>query len=113
MFETTSDTTRVTLSGRAYWNEEPQGFSVRLSGNADVSAVLYIPLCPPELGSLLKDIGGRLYKNLSGSERLLLGQNVNAAIRHRLAGEGPKLHLMGRAETRYLEEAQSCHAGHH
>ena len=36
MFVTLSDTSRVTLSDRAYWSDDRHGFSVRLAGNSDV-----------------------------------------------------------------------------
>ncbi|MBK8157380.1 MAG: hypothetical protein IPK59_00695 [Rhodospirillaceae bacterium] len=109
MHKETDDLSRVTLSDRAYWNDDPQGFVVRLTGNVDVRAVFYVPLLPPNFGTFSKDIGGRLYLTLSGAERLLLGQNVNAAIRQRLPDGGPKLHLMGKLETQLLEEAQCRH----
>ena len=103
------DVSRVTLSDRAYWHEETQGFVVRLTGNADVRAVFYVPMLPPDFGTLSRDVGGRLYRTLSGADRLLLGQVVNAAIRERLPDGRPTLHLMGKLETRQFEEAQQRH----
>jgi hypothetical protein len=106
MSDPLSDTSRVTLSDRAYWNDEQHGFSVKLAGNTDIEAVFFVPLLAPDLTALLQDVGGRLYKMLSGAERLALGQNVNSAIRHRLYHFGPALQLLSAVEVGLLDEGQ-------
>jgi hypothetical protein len=107
MFDALSDTSRVTLSDRAYWYGVQHGYAVRLAGNADIQAVFFVPAHVPGPEALMSDIGGRLYRVLPGAERLTLGQNVNSAIRRRHYHDGTNLHLMTAVEVLRLEEAQA------
>jgi hypothetical protein len=113
MSDASGDTSRVTLSDRAYWNDEQHGFSVRLTGNSDVQAVFFVPLLAPDLAALLKDLGGRRYRMMPGAERLTLGQSVNSAIRRGLHHEDPHLQLMSALEVRDLDDAQARHEKRH